>query len=203
MVGTNMKKKSEKIGLNLGPKTTEEMASIGIKSLVQIRRIGWEKAFRKLIAKYPERLNLNMASALIGAELGMDWRVIPRQHKEDAKALIKALKPKKQPLLKKANIDLSFVEYIISDQLASLDIHACRMFGAHGLYLDGKFVAIIHDGTLFLKTDKKSQKKFIEAGMEPFKPTQKQTLKNYYQVPGDVVEDADMLRGWFLEASRI
>lgn len=197
-----MPKTSDKnIGLNLGPKTTAELAAVGIKTLAQLQRLGWEKALLKLIVKYPERLNLNMACGLIGAELGKDWRKIPAKKKQEAKALIKSLKPRKAPAATKPRIDLSFVEYIVSDQLSSLDIQVCRMFGAHGLYLQGKFVAIIHDGAVFLKTNEQTRRQFIAAGMQPFRPTPKQTLKSYYQVPADVVEDTEMLTAWFAQAA--
>jgi DNA transformation protein len=38
--------------------------------------------------------------------------------------------------------------------------------------------------------------------MKPFKPSAKQTLKNYYEVPAEVVEDADELMLWSEEAVR-
>ena len=70
------------------------------------------------------------------------------------------------------------------------------MFGAHGLYLSGKFFGIIHGGRLYLKTDEKSREKYLEAGMKPFKPNKKQTLKNYYEVPADLLEDSEELSVW-------
>jgi DNA transformation protein len=36
--------------------------------------------------------------------------------------------------------------------------------------------------------------------MKPFRPNAKQTLKSYYQVPVDVMEDADELREWAVKA---
>ncbi|MEW6248677.1 MAG: hypothetical protein AB1555_18485 [Nitrospirota bacterium] len=32
--------------------------------------------------------------------------------------------------------------------------------------------------------------------MKPFRPNKQQTLKNYYQVPVDVLEDAERLAEW-------
>lgn len=43
-----------------------------------------------------------------------------------------------------------------------------RMFSSHGLYCDGCFIAIIHDGTLWLKTDALTRDRFIAAGGEQF-----------------------------------
>jgi DNA transformation protein len=36
--------------------------------------------------------------------------------------------------------------------------------------------------------------------MKPFRPNAKQTLKSYYQVPADVIEDADELSQWAMKA---
>jgi DNA transformation protein len=38
--------------------------------------------------------------------------------------------------------------------------------------------------------------------MKPFRPNAKQTLKSYYQVPVDIIEDADELREWAEKAIR-
>ncbi len=168
-----------------------------------LRRLGWQRVLGKLVAKYPERLNLNMACGLIGAELGIDWRDIPKAEKDEAKALIKSLKPKKQTSVPKVRVDESFVEFVVMDQLSSLDIEVRRMFGARGLYLNGRFVAIIHGGTLYLKTSAESRQPFIEAGMKPFQPNKNQIIKSYYQVPGDIVEDADELCEWFKVAAKV
>jgi TfoX/Sxy family transcriptional regulator of competence genes len=38
--------------------------------------------------------------------------------------------------------------------------------------------------------------------MKPFRPSAKQTLKSYYQVPVDIVEDGDRLCQWAMKAIR-
>jgi hypothetical protein len=55
------------IARNLGPKTTAELSSAGVTSLTQLKRLGWEKVMLKLIAKFPDRLNMNMIAAVIVA----------------------------------------------------------------------------------------------------------------------------------------
>jgi DNA transformation protein and related proteins len=192
------RKGSKILGLNLGPKTTAEMATIGIHTAAELKAEGWESAFKKLVKKYPHRLNLNMASALIGATLGKDWREIPEAKKAQAKALIKELKPRKpRPASSpRPKQDTSFVEYIIHDQLDSLHVEARRMFGSFGLYCKGRFFGIIHDGCVYLKTDDKTRNPYIKAGMKPFTPNPRQTLKSLYQVPIDILEDADEFHRW-------
>lgn len=97
----------------------------------------------------------------------------------------------------------SFVEYIL-DQLHNLPgVRARRMFGAHGLYLGTTFFGIADEGRLYFKTTGATRPKYEGRGMGPFRPTEKQTLKRYYEVPADVIEDADELAEWAREAARL
>lgn len=99
--------------------------------------------------------------------------------------------------------DPSFKDYII-DQLSGLDgILAKRMFGGFGLYSHGTFFGIISDNILYLKTDEKTKKKFIDASMGPFKPNDKQILKNYFEVPEEVIDDREELATWVDEAIEV
>ncbi len=70
------------------------------------------------------------------------------------------------------------------------------MFGGYGLYRGKLFFGIIHRGRLYFKTDPASARIYIEKGMKPFRPSPKQTLKTYYEVPEDVLEDPDDLAAW-------
>jgi DNA transformation protein len=93
----------------------------------------------------------------------------------------------------------SFKDFVV-EQLEPLsktgELKTRAMFGAYGLYLGDKFFGIIHEGRLFLKTGEKSREKYIAKGMEPFRPNKKQTLKNYYEIPLDVLEDSEELTIW-------
>lgn len=92
--------------------------------------------------------------------------------------------------------DESFKEFIL-DQLSGLDRVSCRaMFGGFGIYCNGIFFGIIHKGRLYFKTDDKTRSEYINKGMKPFRPNSKQTLKNYYEVPIDAMEDPDRLVDW-------
>ncbi len=93
-----------------------------------------------------------------------------------------------------------FTEYVL-EQLQDLDrIHCRAMFGGHGLYLDDRFFGIIHDGTLYLRTNARTRPRFEAAGMPVFRPNSRQCLKNYYAVPGEVLEDPCQLIEWTLDA---
>jgi DNA transformation protein and related proteins len=94
----------------------------------------------------------------------------------------------------------SFKDFAL-DQLRQLDGVTCRpMFGGWGLYHGDKFFGIIHDGQLYFKTDDATRPAYLEHGMEPFRPSDKQTLKNYYEVPIGVLENPDELAAWALRA---
>ncbi len=77
------------------------------------------------------------------------------------------------------------------------------MFGGQGLYHGEIFFGIIHDGRLYFKTDGESRKEYVERGMEPFRPSEKQTLTSYYEVPVEILEDDEALTLWALRATRI
>ena len=180
------------------------MAAIGVKTLAMLRRLGWKKAFIKLTAKYPERINLNMATGLIGAELGCPWNKVPESLKNEARILVKAMKPRKpRHIRKSAPADQGFVDFMIEDQLRELNIRARRMFGGHGLYSGENFFGLIFHGVLYVKTSELSRKKYQDQGMQPFRPNPRMTLKNYYQVPEGVADDAQILQAWVQEALRI
>ncbi len=89
--------------------------------------------------------------------------------------------------------DDTFKDYII-DQLRDLyELRAKGMFGGHGLYQGLKFFGMISKGRLYFKTDDSNRHYYIEQGMKPFKPNEKQTLKNYFEVPPDIIDDSDKL----------
>jgi DNA transformation protein and related proteins len=76
------------------------------------------------------------------------------------------------------------------------------MFGGVGLYLDGLFFALIDDDTLYFKADDTTRARYEQAGSKPFCPFPDQPDKSmaYWQVPAEVLEDADELAAWAREA---
>ena len=92
--------------------------------------------------------------------------------------------------------DDSFKDFVL-DQLRGLeDVEARRMFGGYGLYQDEIFFGIIEKGRLYFKVDEVTVTRYRKHRMKPFRPNAKQTLKSYYQVPVEILEDADELRKW-------
>ena len=96
----------------------------------------------------------------------------------------------------------SFKDFVV-DQLRDLEeIEARRMFGGYVLYRDETFFGIVHKGKLFFKVNEFTLADYRKHKMNPFRPTDKQTLKSYYQVPVEIIEDADALCDWALRAVR-
>ena len=94
--------------------------------------------------------------------------------------------------------DASFKDFVL-DQLSALpDVRAKAMFGAHGLYQNEHFFAILDEGRLFFKTDAPSQADYVARGMGPFTYESKgRTLTmSYHEVPPDVLENPQELVVW-------
>jgi DNA transformation protein len=54
---------------------------------------------------------------------------------------------------------------------------------------------------VYFKTDASTADAYTERGMEPFSPSAKQTLKNYYEVPAEILEDEEQLAEWARKAA--
>jgi DNA transformation protein len=96
--------------------------------------------------------------------------------------------------------DESFKDFVLDQLVGMDDVEARRMFGGFGLYQDEVFFGIVHKGKLFFKIDESTVGEYRKRKMKTFRPNAKQTLKSYYQVPVEVVEDADELRQWAVKA---
>jgi DNA transformation protein len=92
--------------------------------------------------------------------------------------------------------DESFKDFVL-DQLRELaDIEARRMFGSYALYQDETCFAVVSKGRLYFKIDESTVGAYRKRKMKPFRPNARQTIKSYYQVPVDIIEDADELWKW-------
>lgn len=80
-------------------------------------------------------------------------------------------------------------------------IGACtsrRMFGGHGFYIDGLFVALIAYERLFLKTDANSRPQFEAAGCEPFvfHKEGEAIATSYFSAPEQAMESPALMQPW-------
>jgi DNA transformation protein and related proteins len=72
-----------------------------------------------------------------------------------------------------------------------------RMFGGHGVYLDGLIIAIEADGDIFLKTDDVNRGMFESRACRQFtymKLGQETPVPGYWSLPASAFDDADELR---------
>ena len=92
--------------------------------------------------------------------------------------------------------DESFKDFVL-DQLQDLNgVEARPMFGGHGLYKDEIFFGIVHKGKLFFKVDESTVGEYRRRKMRSFHPNAKQTLRSYYEVPVEIIEDGERLGAW-------
>jgi len=86
--------------------------------------------------------------------------------------------------------------YIV-EQLAALPaLSARRMFGGIGLYSDAWFFALIDDDVLFFKVDDANRDDYVSRGMKAFMPFPGSPSLGYFQVPAEVIEEAEELTRW-------
>ena len=90
-----------------------------------------------------------------------------------------------------------FVDYALRQLQVLGPVAARRMFGAHGLYCDELFFAVIDNDALYFKVDELTRPEYVAAGMGPFQPLAgKKTGGNYYELPLDVLESREKLALW-------
>jgi DNA transformation protein len=94
------------------------------------------------------------------------------------------------------------LDYVLDQLRGVRSIEARSMFGGFGLYRDGLFFGIVFEGRFFMRTSPSTRSKYVNAGMTRFRPNARQTLKSYYEVPQEVLDDATTLACWAEEAVR-
>jgi DNA transformation protein len=98
--------------------------------------------------------------------------------------------------------DRDFLAYVL-DQLHGLrDVESRAMFGGHGIYQGAMFFAIVHRGRLYFRVGEATRPDYLAHGMKPFRPGPGQTLKRYYELPTDVLEDSGEAVRWARKAIR-
>jgi DNA transformation protein and related proteins len=92
-----------------------------------------------------------------------------------------------------------FVDYVV-DQLSRWgEVSVRRMFGGAGLNREGAMFAVIAEDVAYLKVDDSNRDDFLRAGSGPFEPYPdkiKTTIRTYFEIPADVLENPDELARW-------
>ena len=67
---------------NIGPKSSEWLASIGVNTLDDVAALGVVETYKRVKAAYPEKVTLNMLWGLQAALLDIPWNELPQDIKE-------------------------------------------------------------------------------------------------------------------------
>lgn len=70
---------------NLGPKSTEWLASIGVHTLDDVAQLGVVETYQRVKAAYPDKVSLNLLYGLQAALLDIRWDELPPDIKSDLK----------------------------------------------------------------------------------------------------------------------
>jgi len=73
-----------------------------------------------------------------------------------------------------------------------------RMFGGHGVYLDGLFVAILVDGRPYFKVDAQTQAEFADEGCAPFvyESRGRRIEMSYWSLPDSALDSPEDMQPW-------
>ncbi len=97
-----------------------------------------------------------------------------------------------------AAVSRSFVT-LVSELLAGAGAVATRrMFGGHGVYLDGLFIGIIAGDVLYLKADARTVGEFETAGSTLFHYTGQGRMMalQFWSAPDEAMESPQLMRPW-------
>ena len=70
---------------NMGPKSSEWLASVGIYTLDDVVKLGVVEAYRRVKAAYPDKVSLNLLYGLQAALLDLPWNELPLDIKDELK----------------------------------------------------------------------------------------------------------------------
>ena len=73
-----------------------------------------------------------------------------------------------------------------------------RMFGGHGVFHEGRMVALVANERLYLKTDAQNRAAFEQLGLPAFAYARQGELArmNYHEAPAEVFEDREEAARW-------
>ena len=92
----------------------------------------------------------------------------------------------------------SYRDFVV-EQLGRVvpQVRARSMFGGFGIYSGELFFALIANNVLYFKVDDVNRGDYEARGMGPFRPYgDDRDRMQYYEVPADLLEDAEELGAW-------
>ena len=70
---------------NIGPKSSEWLASVGVYTLDDVVNLGVVETYKRVKAAYPEKVSLNLLYGLQATLLDLPWNELPPDIKEELK----------------------------------------------------------------------------------------------------------------------
>ncbi len=90
----------------------------------------------------------------------------------------------------------SYRDYVLDQLNQGLPVTSKSMFGGVGIYASGLIIGVLDDDRFFLKVNDSNRPDYETRGMPPWSPGSGPTMLSYFEVPEDVLDDAESLRGW-------
>ena len=91
----------------------------------------------------------------------------------------------------------------LEDQIGRVvPVRSRPMFGGLGLYSGDRFFGVVDDDLVYFKVDDETRPRYRKHGVKVFEPMGS-PMNGYWQVPPDVIEDADELASWVREALEV
>jgi len=97
-----------------------------------------------------------------------------------------------------SNLETKFVSHVVELMQSIGPVNSKRMFGGHGIFLQGLMFGLVADSVLYLKTDQDGEGEFIAMGLEAFTYNKngKDFKMSYYQAPEEALEDGEEMNTW-------
>ncbi|HAV78639.1 MAG TPA: competence protein TfoX [Anaerolineae bacterium] len=76
---------------NLGPKSREWLASVGVHSWDDVARLGVVETYKMVKEAYPEKVTLNMLYGLQAGLLEIPWNELPQDIKDELKRQVEEM----------------------------------------------------------------------------------------------------------------
>ncbi|MGH6922108.1 MAG: TfoX/Sxy family protein [Geminicoccaceae bacterium] len=98
--------------------------------------------------------------------------------------------------------DSEFVGYVIESLRSLGPVGARRMFGGHGIFMDGVMFGLIADHQLYLKVDDGNRNAYEAEGLQPFSYSGQggPIEMSYREAPSEGFDDPEVLCAWAREA---
>jgi DNA transformation protein len=95
-----------------------------------------------------------------------------------------------------------FAGFVVESLQALGPVEARRMFGGHGIFLEGLMFGLIADDQLYLKVDDGNRAAYDTRDLPPFTYMRggKTMQLSYREAPGESFDDPDVLCSWGREA---